>query len=220
MIRALSAAATGLEAQQTKIENIANDLANVNTDGYKRTTTEFQDLMYETIKPPGGALGTSSQSPVGIQVGMGVKVGAAHKHFEPGPARMTYNPLDLMHITEHSYGAFWISSTGGKLCEAYELIERPEMINFRIVNTEGAWSSIKISGDKLMIQADGYPMSGGEDNYNTTLQAISCADVINKKFNISQKAFAMKKIPFSPNYNLTPIPKIPKKSTSKELEYM
>ena len=60
------------------------------------------------------------------------------------------NPLDLMHIIEHSYGAFWISSTGGKLCEAYELIERPEMINFRIVNTEGAWSSIKISGDKLL----------------------------------------------------------------------
>jgi hypothetical protein len=42
----------------------------------------------------------------------------------------------------------------------------------------------KISGDKLMIQADGYPMSGGEDDYNTTLQAISCADVINKKFNM------------------------------------
>jgi flagellar basal-body rod protein FlgG len=96
MIRALSTAATGLEAQSANIERISNDLANVNTDGYKRSRTEFQDLMYETIKPPGGALGTSSQSPVGIQVGMGVKVGAAHKHFEPGPARMTYNPLDLM----------------------------------------------------------------------------------------------------------------------------
>ncbi|NBU20462.1 flagellar basal-body rod protein FlgG [bacterium] len=96
MIRALSTAATGLEAQQTKIENIANDLANVNTDGYKRTQTEFHDLMYETIKNPGGSLGASSQSPVGIQVGMGVKVGAAHKNFEPGPAKMTYNPYDLM----------------------------------------------------------------------------------------------------------------------------
>ncbi len=96
MIRALTAAATGLEAQQTKIENIANDLANVNTDGYKRTSTEFQDLMYETVKQPGGALGSGSQTPVGIQVGMGVKVGASHKNFEPGPARMTYNPYDLM----------------------------------------------------------------------------------------------------------------------------
>jgi flagellar basal-body rod protein FlgG len=96
MIRALSAAATGLEAQQAKIENIANDLANVNTDGYKRTTTEFQDLMYETVKQPGGSLGANSQTPVGIQMGMGVKVGAAHKNFEPGPAKMTYNPYDLM----------------------------------------------------------------------------------------------------------------------------
>lgn len=96
MIRALSAAATGLEAQQAKIENIANDLANVNTDGYKRSNTEFQDLMYETIKEPGGALGASSQSPVGVQMGMGVKVGASHKIFEPGPTRMTYNPYDFM----------------------------------------------------------------------------------------------------------------------------
>jgi flagellar basal-body rod protein FlgG len=96
MIRALSTAATGLEAQQAKIANIANDLANVNTDGYKRSTTEFQDLMYETVKEPGGSLGASSQSPVGIQMGMGVKVGAAHKNFEQGPAKMTYHPYDLM----------------------------------------------------------------------------------------------------------------------------
>lgn len=96
MIRALSSAATGLEAQQAKIENIANDLANVNTDGYKRTNTEFQDLMYETLKEPGGALGANTQSPVGVQIGMGVKVGAAHKNFEPGPAKMTYHTYDFM----------------------------------------------------------------------------------------------------------------------------
>ena len=53
MIRALSTAATGLEAQQANIERISNDLANVNTDGYKRARNEFQDLMYETIKEPG-----------------------------------------------------------------------------------------------------------------------------------------------------------------------
>lgn len=96
MIRALSTAATGLEAQQAKIENIAHDLANVNTDSFKRNNTEFHDLMYETIKEPGGVLGASSQSPVGIQVGMGVKVAASHKNFEQGPAKMTYNPYDLM----------------------------------------------------------------------------------------------------------------------------
>ncbi len=96
MIRALSTAATGLDAQAANIERISNDLANVNTDGYKRSRNEFQDLMYETIKDPGGQLGANSQSPVGIQTGMGVKVGGAYKLFEQGPAKMTYHPYDLM----------------------------------------------------------------------------------------------------------------------------
>ncbi len=96
MIKALSTAATGLEAQSANIERISNDLANVNTDGYKRSRNEFQDLMYETLKEPGAALGATSQSPVGVQTGLGVKVGAAHKIFEQGPARMTYHPYDLM----------------------------------------------------------------------------------------------------------------------------
>jgi flagellar basal-body rod protein FlgG len=96
MIKALQTAATGLEAQQNNITRISNDLANANTDGYKRTRTEFQELMYHTVKEPGGALGAGTQSPVGIQVGTGVKVGAAHKIHEPGGARMTYNPYDLM----------------------------------------------------------------------------------------------------------------------------
>ena len=96
MIRALTTAATGLEAQQANIDRISNDLANVNTDGYKRGRTEFHDLMYETTKEAGGSLGTNSQTPVGIQTGMGVKVGASHKIFEQGTAKMTYHPYDLM----------------------------------------------------------------------------------------------------------------------------
>ena len=96
MIGALSTAATGLEAQQSNLERISNDIANVNTDGYKRSRNEFQDLMYETIKEPGGSLGTNTQSPVGIQSGKGVKVGTEHKIFEQGPVRMTNHPYDLM----------------------------------------------------------------------------------------------------------------------------
>src|SRR5438270_865069 len=96
MINTLSTAATGLEAQQANIERISNDLANVNTDGYKRSRTEFQDLMYETVKEAGGSLGASTQSPVGIQTGRGVKVGASHKIFEQGPAKITNGQYDLM----------------------------------------------------------------------------------------------------------------------------
>ena len=96
MIKALTTAATGLEAQQAKMADISNDLANVNTDAYKRSRTEFQDLMYETIREAGGSLGAGSQSPVGVQTGMGVKVGAGHKIFELGPSRMTNHPYDML----------------------------------------------------------------------------------------------------------------------------
>jgi flagellar basal-body rod protein FlgG len=112
MIRALTTSATGMEAQQANIERISNDLANVNTDGYKRSNNEFQDLMYETIKEPGGSLGANSQSPVGIQNGLGVRVGSIHKNFEQGPAKMTYHPYDLMIEGE---GFFPVQMPNGQL---------------------------------------------------------------------------------------------------------
>lgn len=96
MIRSLTTAATGMEAQQANVDQIANDLANVNTDGFKRGRTEFHDLMYETIKEPGAKLGNQAETPVGIQTGLGVKVGAAHQVFEQGSAKVTGNHLDVM----------------------------------------------------------------------------------------------------------------------------
>ncbi len=96
MIRTLSTASTALEAQTANIERISNDLANVNTDGYKRSRTEFSELMYDTVKEPGAQVGATSQTPVGIQTGLGVKVGANHKLFDQGPAKQTGNPLDIM----------------------------------------------------------------------------------------------------------------------------
>lgn len=96
MLRALNTSSTGLEAQQANIDRIANDLANVNTDGYKRDSTEFHDLMYETVKEPGARQGATVTTPVGIQKGMGVKVGASHKIFEQGSTKVTNAPYDLM----------------------------------------------------------------------------------------------------------------------------
>lgn len=96
MIQTLHTAATALEAQSANIERISNDLANVNTDGYKRGKTEFSELMYKTDKEPGAQVGASSQTPVGIQTGLGVKVGASHKIFEQGASKQTGNPLDFM----------------------------------------------------------------------------------------------------------------------------
>lgn len=95
MIRSLSVAATGMEAQQLNIDIISNNLANVNTAGFKKSRGDFQDLLYQTIVPAGAASSGSTQAPTGIQVGMGVKAAAVQKIFTQGEYQQTGNPLDI-----------------------------------------------------------------------------------------------------------------------------
>jgi flagellar basal-body rod protein FlgG len=96
MITALSAAASGMEAQQAQIENISNNLANVNTTGYKKSRAEFQDLLYETLQEPGANTSATTQSPVGIQRGMGVKISGTQRNFQVGNPQQTQRDLDMM----------------------------------------------------------------------------------------------------------------------------
>lgn len=95
-MRALSIAATGMLAQQLNVEVISNNIANMNTTGYKRQRVEFQDLLYQQIEQPGS---TSSASgtvvPAGVQVGVGVKAGAVYRVSSQGDLSMTENPFDL-----------------------------------------------------------------------------------------------------------------------------
>ena len=95
MIRSLSVAATGMEAQQLNIDIISNNLANVNTAGFKKSRGDFQDLLYQTIVPAGSASSDSTQVPTGIQVGMGVKAAAIQKIFTQGEYQQTGNSLDV-----------------------------------------------------------------------------------------------------------------------------
>lgn len=95
MIKALNTAATGLEAQQTNMEVISNNLANVSTAGFKKSRAEFEDLMYQNIKEPGAASGANSVSPTGVQTGLGVRTAAIQKDFSTGGAIITKAPLDL-----------------------------------------------------------------------------------------------------------------------------
>ncbi|HVK62482.1 MAG TPA: flagellar basal-body rod protein FlgG [Bdellovibrionales bacterium] len=96
MIKSLTTAATGMQAQQTNMDTIANNLANVSTTGFKRSRAEFEDLMYQTQKEPGSASGLNAISPTGVQTGLGVKTSAVQKDFEIGAAKVTKNPLDMM----------------------------------------------------------------------------------------------------------------------------
>jgi flagellar basal-body rod protein FlgG len=95
MIRALYTAATGMEAQQLNIDVIANNLANVNTTGFKKSRPDFQDLLYQTIRAPGASTTTTSQSPTGIQVGLGARPAAVQRINQQGDYTQSGNTYDV-----------------------------------------------------------------------------------------------------------------------------
>lgn len=95
MIRSLWTAASGMIGQQFNIDTISNNLANVNTTGYKQNRTEFQDLIYQTIRRAGTPATEQTLAPVGLQVGHGVKVSASHKIFSDGAPRETHVKTDM-----------------------------------------------------------------------------------------------------------------------------
>jgi len=95
MIRSLHTGATGMVAQQMNIDVIANNLANVNTLGFKKSRADFQDLLYQTMRAPGTTTSTGNQVPTGIQVGLGVKPSAVTKMFSQGDLKNTQSELDL-----------------------------------------------------------------------------------------------------------------------------
>jgi flagellar basal-body rod protein FlgG len=96
MLRGLWSAASGMSAQRMTIDVIANNLANVNTSGFKKSRADFQDLMYQTINQAGATTNTGGQIPTGIQVGMGTMPVGVHKMFIQGDYKGTQNELDLV----------------------------------------------------------------------------------------------------------------------------
>ncbi|MEM9188690.1 MAG: flagellar basal-body rod protein FlgG [Myxococcota bacterium] len=95
MLKALNTAATGMVAQQTNIDVTANNMANVNTTGFRRGRAEFQDLVYQTFRAPGGAAGEGANLPTGLQVGSGTRIVSAEQLHSQGSLNQTGNPLDL-----------------------------------------------------------------------------------------------------------------------------
>jgi flagellar basal-body rod protein FlgG len=112
MMRALWSAASGMVAQQLNVDTIANNLANVNTAGYKRQRVDFEDLMYQTMRTAGTPVAQGIQLPTGIQVGLGARAAATTKIFDQGTFQQTGNALDL--VIEGD-GFFQISTPNGEL---------------------------------------------------------------------------------------------------------
>ena len=88
-------AKTGLEAQQTRMSVVSQNLANVNTTGYKKSRALFEDLLYQNVVQAGGLTSEQSQSPTGLNLGTGVRVVATDREFSQGNIVNTNKPLDM-----------------------------------------------------------------------------------------------------------------------------
>ncbi|SFC85454.1 flagellar basal-body rod protein FlgG [Massilia yuzhufengensis] len=96
MIRSLFIAKTGLEAQQTNLDVITNNLANVSTNGFKRSRAVFEDLLYQNVRQPGAQSSQQSNLPSGLQIGTGVRTVATERIFTQGNPQLTGNSKDVM----------------------------------------------------------------------------------------------------------------------------
>jgi flagellar basal-body rod protein FlgG len=137
MIRSLWIAKTGLDAQQTQLDVIANNLSNVSTNGYKRAHAVFEDLLYQTMRQPGAQSSQQTTIPSGLQLGTGVRPIATEKNFGQGNLNLTNNSLD---IAINGAGFFQIEMPDGTL--AY--------------TRDGAFQK---DSNGVVVTSSGYPLS-------------------------------------------------------------
>jgi flagellar basal-body rod protein FlgG len=112
MIRALYSAASGMTAQQLNVDNIAHNLANANTTGFKSRRAQFQDLLYQNLVTPGSAAGQQTTVPTGLQLGLGTRAASNEIIFTQGSYTQTNNPLDLV---VQGRGFFQVRQPSGEL---------------------------------------------------------------------------------------------------------
>ncbi|HUI64431.1 MAG TPA: flagellar basal-body rod protein FlgG [Bacteroidota bacterium] len=151
MNRALRTAASGMAAQQMNVEIIANNLANVNTTGFKKSRPEFQDLMYQTLKVSGVSQNPNIRQPIEIQVGNGTVPVATLKTFAQGDIQTTNNPLD---VAIQGDGFLQVLRPDGSIAYTRD-------------------GSLKLSSDGTLVTAEGYvfdpAISVGSDTTNITI---------------------------------------------------
>lgn len=136
MIRSLWTAASGMSAQQLNIDVVSNNLANVNTVGFKKSRADFQDVMYQTLKAAGAPSSASTEVPTGIQIGLGTRPVAVQKLFMQGDFQQTGGELD---IAIEGAGFFQITRPNGET--AYTRA-----------------GGFKLDGDGRLVTSDGYPV--------------------------------------------------------------
>ncbi|HEY0901090.1 MAG TPA: flagellar basal-body rod protein FlgG [Micavibrio sp.] len=159
-MRSLDIGATGMHAQQTNVDVISNNIANMTTSGHKRQRVDFKDLIYQNIQRPGAqSSDVGTVLPSGLQLGLGVRVNSVYRIHEQGPIQMTENPLDL-----------------AILGDGFFQIQRPD--GTTAYTRSGVF---QVNGDGEIVTSQGYPL---EPNINVPDDAISVS------INLSGEVFA------------------------------
>jgi flagellar basal-body rod protein FlgG len=164
MIRAFHTSATGMNAQQTVIDNTANNLANINTTGFKRSQIDFQDLLYTTLRQPGADSVQGQQIPTGLQLGHGVRVAGNTRLFSVGTLENTANALD---VAIEGDGFFKVASPGGGFRYSRDGAFRVNA-NGELVTADGFFIEPRIT-----IPADAVSISFGVDGTVSVVTAGS-----------------------------------------------
>jgi flagellar basal-body rod protein FlgG len=161
-MRALSTAATGMQAQQLNVEVISHNIANMNTTGYKRQRAEFQDLLYQNIEKMGvSSSDANTIVPTGVQVGTGVKTGSVYRITEQGNLQQTGNSYDL-------------AMQG----EGYFVVQMPD-------GTQGYTraGNFSVNGEGQIVTEDGFTVSPGinvpQDSISVTINAQGIVQSVN-----------------------------------------
>ncbi len=168
MIRSLWTARTGLDAQQTSLDVISNNLANVSTNGFKRQRAIFEDLLYQTIRQPGAQSTQQTQISSGLQVGTGVKPVATERIFTQGTLQQTGGSLD---VAVQGNGFFQVAMPDGTTAYtrdgAFQLDSQGNVVT----------ASGYTLADNINIPADALSVTIGKDGTVSVLQAGQAAPV-------------------------------------------
>jgi len=138
MFRSLATAASGMEAQQTKLDVTANNIANVSTNGFKKGRAEFADLMYQTLRPAGAPTGNGATAPSATEIGLGTRLVTTSRELGQGELHQTGNPLD---VAIEGHGFLAVTMPGGDT--AY--------------TRNGA---LQVNAEGRLVTADGYSIAG------------------------------------------------------------
>jgi len=155
MLRSLWISKTGMEAQQLQLDNISNNLANVATNGYKKSHAVFQDLVYQNLRQAGAASSDQTQLPAGLQVGLGVRPVATARDFTQGSLQQTGNTYDL---ALNGNGFFQVTMPDGTTAYTRDGTFKTDA-NGQIVTSEGhpvqPGITVPATAQQVTVAADG-----------------------------------------------------------------